>query len=37
MKNFGEREERENIVRQFIRNLDIASGRASALKTEIYW
>lgn len=36
MKNFGERE-RENIVGQFISNLDISSGRASALKTEIYW
>lgn len=34
MKNFGERE-RENIVGQFISNLDISSSRASALKTEI--
>lgn len=33
MKNFGER---ENIVGQFISNLDISSSRASALKTEIY-
>lgn len=28
--------EKENIVGQFISNLDISSGRASALKTEIY-